>query len=177
MYEGNIVRGKLIYRESKKLVYETDYENLVEIESVSNENLMVRELFRIFTEKGIPNSYVMPGTTEGARIAKKTEPILLMITAYVSSEGILTELKDQEGEHQVPKDEIVAKSILSQREIGYVEYVTERATYITNVFFENNDVVASLQFGKLPDGQILLNDFSLEIRDRLSGEIIRTVFS
>ena len=68
---------------------------------------------------------------------------------------------DNAGDPRISEAAIVANGLLTKRELGYVEYITERVAYIIRDFFAecNGDLIDfKIEFGKLPNGQIIVID-------------------
>jgi phosphoribosylaminoimidazole-succinocarboxamide synthase len=68
---------------------------------------------------------------------------------------------DAAGDPPICNDAIIAKGLLTKRELGYVEYITEQVAYIIRDFFAecNGELIDfKIEFGKLPDGQIIVID-------------------
>lgn len=143
-------------------------------------NLISTAIFMKLEERGIPTHYVGPGSNESSKIIKKTEPIPLEVIgrffatgSYVKRydvpdmmpfDGVYIEYtykSDTAGDPPICESAIIAKGLLTKRELGYVEYVTEQVAYIIKEFFIEcfgNLIDFKIEFGRLPNGQIILID-------------------
>jgi phosphoribosylaminoimidazole-succinocarboxamide synthase len=159
-------------------------------------NLISEAIFTKLEERGINTHYVGPGSNEASKIVKKATPILLEVIgrfkaagSYVKRydvpymmpfDGVYIEYtykSDAAGDPPICEDAIVAKGLLTRRELGYVEYVTEQVAYIIKDFFAqcNGELIDfKIEFGRLPDGQIILIDEispdTCRILDKDTGE-------
>lgn len=111
----------------------------------------------------------------------KTTPILLEVIARFKATGSFakrydvpdmttfdttpyiefTYKSDKSGDPPICNDAIIAKGLLTKREIGYVEYITERVAFILKDFFAQCGgelIDFKIEFGRLPNGQIILID-------------------
>ena len=143
-------------------------------------NTISKAIFQKLENTGIPTHYVGPGSNEASKIVLKTEPILLEVIgrffatgSYVkrydvpnmmSFDGLYIEYtykSDKAGDPPICNDAIIAKKLLTKRELGYVEYITERVGYIIRDFFAecNGELIDfKIEFGRLPNGQIIVID-------------------
>ena len=144
-------------------------------------NAISKAIFIKLEEAGIPTHYVGDGTNEASKIVKKTTPILLEVIARFKATGSFakrydvpdmttfdttpyiefTYKSDKSGDPPICNDAIIAKGLLTKREIGYVEYITERVAFILKDFFAQCGgelIDFKIEFGRLPNGQIILID-------------------
>lgn len=143
-------------------------------------NIVSTEIFKKLNEEGIPTHYVGPGSNPASKIVKKATPILLEVIGRFKAAGSYvkrynvpemmtfdpvyieyTYKSDNAGDPLIGEDAIVANGILTRRELGYVEYITEQVGHIVKRFFEdcNADLVDfKIEFGRLPNGQIVVID-------------------
>ncbi len=143
-------------------------------------NTISKAIFTKLEECGIPTHYVGPGSNEASKIVKKTTPILLEVIgrfkatgSYVRAYGVpdmmpfdgvyieYTYKSDNAGDPRISEAAIVANGLLTKRELGYVEYITEQVAYVIRDFFAecNGDLIDfKIEFGKLPNGQIIVID-------------------
>lgn len=159
-------------------------------------NLISKAIFTKLEERGIHTHYVGPGSNDASKIVKKAEPILLEVIgrfkatgSYVKRydvpdmmpfDGVYIEYtykSDASGDPPIPECAILAKGLLTKRELGYVEYVTEQVAYIIRDFFAecNGELIDfKIEFGRLPDGQIIIIDEispdTCRIIDKTTGE-------
>jgi phosphoribosylaminoimidazole-succinocarboxamide synthase len=143
-------------------------------------NVISKAIFTKLEERKINTHYVGPGSNEASKIVKKAEPILLEVIGrfYATGsyakrydvpdmtpfDGVYVEYtykSDAAGDPPICNDAIIAKGLLTKRELGYVEYITEQVAYIIRDFFAecNGELIDfKIEFGKLPDGQIIVID-------------------
>ena len=143
-------------------------------------NVISKAIFTKLEEHGINTHYVGPGSNEASKIVKKTTPILLEVIgrfkatgSYVKRydvpdmmpfDGVYIEYtykSDAAGDPPICEAAIIAKGLLTKRELGYVEYVTEQVALIIKDFFAqcNGELIDfKIEFGRLPDGQIIVID-------------------
>lgn len=143
-------------------------------------NLISKAIFMQLEERGIPTHYVGPGSNAASKIVKKTEPIKLEVIgrfyatgSYVKRydvpdmmkfEGVFVEFtykSDESGDPPICNDAIIAKGLLTKRELGYVEYLTEQVALVIQEFFAQcggNLIDFKIEFGRLPNGQIIVID-------------------
>ncbi len=143
-------------------------------------NIISSAIFNKLEEKGVQTHYVGPGSNEASKIVKKATPILLEVIGRFKAAGSYvkrydvpdmmpfdpvyieyTYKSDAAGDPLIGNDAIIANGILTRRELGYVEYVTERVAHVIKDFFAecNADLVDfKIEFGRLPNGQIIVID-------------------
>ena len=143
-------------------------------------NLISMAIFSQLEEKGIPTHYVGPGSNAASKIVLKAEPILLEVIgrfkatgSYVKRyecenmlefDGVYVEYtykSDNAGDPVIPNDAIVALGILTKRELGYIEYLTEQVALTIRDFFAECDgelIDFKIEFGRHPNGQIVVID-------------------
>lgn len=143
-------------------------------------NTISKAIFSKLEELGIPTHYVGPGSNEASKIVKKTEPILLEVIGRFKATGSFikrydvpdmmefdpvfieyTYKSDSSGDPPICNDAIIAKGLLTKRELGFVEYITERVAYAIKDFFAlcGGDLIDfKIEFGRLPNGQIIVID-------------------
>lgn len=153
--------------------------DVVQGKGIAN-NTISKAIFSKLEELGIPTHYVGPGSNDASKIVKKTTPILLEVIgrfkatgSYVKRydvpdmmefDGVYIEYtykSDRAGDPPICNDAIVAKGLLTRRELGFVEYETERVAYAIRDFFAqcNGDLIDfKIEFGRLPNGQIIVID-------------------
>lgn len=153
--------------------------DIVQGKGIAN-NTISKAIFSKLEELGIPTHYVGPGSNDASKIVKKTTPILLEVIgrfkatgSYVKRydvpdmmefDGVYIEYtykSDRAGDPPICNDAIVAKGLLTRRELGFVEYETERVAYAIRDFFAqcNGDLIDfKIEFGRLPNGQIIVID-------------------
>lgn len=143
-------------------------------------NIVSSAIFSRLEENGIPTHYVGPGSNDASKIVKKANPILLEVIGRLKASGsyvkrynvplmmnfdpILVEYtykSDAAGDPFIGENVIVANGILTKRELGYIEYLTEQVGNITNDFFAecNLELIDyKIEFGKLSNGRIVVID-------------------
>lgn len=143
-------------------------------------NTISMAIFQKLEEHGIHTHYVGPGSNDASKFVKKAEPILLEVIgrfkatgSYVKRydvpnmmpfDGVYIEYtykSDASGDPPICEAAIIAKGLLTKRELGYVEYVTEQVAYIIKDFFSlcgGELIDFKIEFGRLPDGQIIVID-------------------
>jgi phosphoribosylaminoimidazole-succinocarboxamide synthase len=143
-------------------------------------NTISKAIFAKLTECGIPNHYVGPGSNEASKLVLKADPILLEVIGRFKATGSFvkrydmpnmtkfddvfieyTYKSDAAGDPPICNDAIIVKGLLSKREIGYVEYITDRVAHIIKDFFAqcNGELIDfKIEFGRLPNGQIIVID-------------------
>lgn len=153
--------------------------DVIDGKGVAN-NLISKAIFTKLEELGIPTHYVGPGSNEASKIVKKTTPILLEVIGRFKATGSfvkrydakdMTEFdpvfieytfkSDSSGDPPISDNTIVALKILTKRELGFVEYITERVALAIRDFFSQCDgelIDFKIEFGRLPDGQIIVID-------------------
>jgi phosphoribosylaminoimidazole-succinocarboxamide synthase len=159
-------------------------------------NLISEAIFEKLEEHGINTHYVGHGSNGASKIVKKANPILLEVIGRFRAAGSYckrydvpymepfngvyieyTYKSDAAGDPPICEDAIVAKGLLTRRELGYVEYITERVAYTIKDFFAqcNGELIDfKIEFGRLPDGQIIVIDEispdTCRILDKDTGE-------
>ena len=143
-------------------------------------NTISKAIFTELEKRGIQTHYLGPGTNEASKFVKATTPILLEVIgrfkatgSYVKRydvpdmmefDGVYIEYtykSDSAGDPPICNDAIVAKGLLTRRELGFVEYITERVAYTIKDFFAqcNGDLIDfKIEFGRLDNGQIIVID-------------------
>lgn len=143
-------------------------------------NVISKAIFEKLEEVGIHTHYIGPGSNDASKIVKKADPILLEVIgrfyatgSYIKRydvpdmmpfDGVYIEYtykSDAAGDPPICEAAIIAKGLLTKRELGYVEYVTEQIAFILKDFFaqcQGNLIDFKIEFGKLPNGQIILID-------------------
>ena len=159
-------------------------------------NLISKAIFTKLEEKGIPTHYVGPGSNPQSKIVLKTTPILLEVIGRFKATGSFikrydvpnmmdfdgvyieyTYKSDSSGDPPISEDAIIAKKMLTKRELGYIEYITEQVAFVIKDFFAecNGELIDfKIEFGRLPNGQIILIDEispdTCRIIDMITGE-------
>lgn len=143
-------------------------------------NAASKKIFAWLEKCGVPTHYVGPGSTDASKIVKKAEPILLeVIGRFKATGGYVNRYKvqnmmqfdgayieytykcDASGDPPICEAAIIANGLLTRRELGYVEYITERVAYIVKEFFDKLNIELidfKIEFGRLPNGQIVVID-------------------
>lgn len=143
-------------------------------------NLISSAIFTKLEERGIPTHYVGPGSNDQSKIVKKATPILLEVIGRFKATGSFikrydvpemmefdgvyieyTYKSDNSGDPPISEDAIIAKGLLTKRELGYVEYLTEQVAFTLKDFFAecNGELIDfKIEFGRLPNGQIIIID-------------------
>lgn len=143
-------------------------------------NLISMAIFQQLNEKGIPTHYIGPGSNAASKLVWKADQILLEVIFRFKATGSFakryecesmkpfdgvyveyTYKSDNAGDPVIPAEAIVALGILTKRELGYVEYITEQVALFLKDFFAkcNGDLIdGKIEFGKLPNGQIAVTD-------------------
>lgn len=143
-------------------------------------NIVSSAIFTKLEERGIQTHYVGPGSNEASKIVKKATPILLEVIGRFKASGSYvkrynvpsmmefnpvfieyTYKSDAEGDPLISKEAIIANGILTRRELGYVEYITEQVGYVVKEFFDecNAELIDyKIEFGRLANGQIIVID-------------------
>ncbi len=153
--------------------------DVIEGKGVAN-NTISKAIFTKLEKLGIPTHYVGEGSNDASKIVKKADAILLEVIgrfkatgSYVKAYGVpnmmpfdgvyieYTYKSDSAGDPRITADAIVANGLLSRRELGYIEYITERVAYAVKDFFAkcNGELIDfKIEFGRLPNGQIIVID-------------------
>ena len=143
-------------------------------------NIVSTAIFEMLERRGIKTHYVGPGSNESSKIVKRTTPILLEVIGRFKAAGSYvkrynvpnlmpfdplyieyTYKSDSAGDPLIGADAIIANGILTRRELGYVEYITEQVGILIKEFFDecNADLIDfKIEFGRLPDNQIIVID-------------------
>lgn len=143
-------------------------------------NLISKAIFTRLESLGIHTHYVGPGSNEASKIVKRTDPILLEVIGRFKATGSFvkrydvpdmmpfdevyieyTYKSDFAGDPPICEAAIIVKDLLTKRELGYVEYVTEQVAYIVKDFFAQcgGDLIDfKIEFGRLPNNQIIVID-------------------
>ena len=143
-------------------------------------NIVSSAIFSELNEKGIPTHYVGPGSNEASKIVLRANPILLEVIGRLKASGsyvkrynvplmmnfdpILVEYtykSDAVGDPFIGESAIISNGILTKRELGFIEYITEQVGLITEDFFERCNIELidyKIEFGRLPNGRIVVID-------------------
>ena len=143
-------------------------------------NIVSSAIFSRLEASGIPTHYVGPGSNEASKIVRRATPILLEVIGRVKASGsyvkrynvplmmpfdpILVEYtykSDAVGDPFIGDGAIIANGMLTQRELGYVEYITEQVGKIVNDFFRECNIELidyKIEFGRLSNGRIVVID-------------------
>ena len=68
---------------------------------------------------------------------------------------------DAVGDPFIGESAIISNGILTKRELGFIEYITEQVGLITEDFFERCNIELidyKIEFGRLPNGRIVVID-------------------
>lgn len=159
-------------------------------------NLISKAIFTELENRGIPTHYICAGSNPSSKLVKKAEPIKLEVIGRFKATGSFAKAYqvedmrkfddlfieytykcDASDDPRICNDAIIALGILTRREIGYIEYLTEQVGYIIKAFFAEcgGDLIDfKIEFGKLPNGQIVVIDEispdTCRIRDLVTGE-------
>lgn len=198
---NSIERKWLYYSGETNTVYLTNNPKYLEMELLAENGVMSnisKAIFTMLEEYGIPTHYIGSGSNQASKIVKKVSPILLEVIgkfnvtgSYVEKNNVTNMMQFDEVyvEYTYKSDatenppiceaDIIANGILTKRELGYVEYVTERVAYVIKNLFEQcngNLIDFKIEFGKLPNGQIIVIDEILpdtcHIFDKETGKSI-----
>ena len=143
-------------------------------------NIVSTAIFTRLEESGLPTHYVGPGSNEASKIVKKATPILLEVVGRFKASGSYvkrynvpdmmpfdpvyieyTYKSDANGDPLIGKEAIVANGILTERELGYIEYITEQVGLVVRSFFDecNAELIDyKIEFGRLSNGRIVVID-------------------
>lgn len=143
-------------------------------------NTVSTAIFEKLEASGIPTHYVGPGSNEASKVVRKATPILLEVVGRFKASGSYvkrynvpnmmpfnpvyieyTYKSDAAGDPLIGKEAIVANGILTERELGYIEYLTEQVGLIVRDFFDecNAELIDyKIEFGRLPNGRIVVID-------------------
>ena len=143
-------------------------------------NIVSSAIFSKLEEKGIPTHYVGAGSNEASKIVRRANPILLEVIGRLKASGsyvkrysvplmmsfdpILVEYtykSDAAGDPFIGETAIIANGILTGRELGYIEYLTEQVGIIINEFFAKCNIELidyKIEFGKISNGRIVVID-------------------
>ena len=153
--------------------------DVIDGKGVSN-NIVSSAIFSILEEKGIPTHYVGLGSNDASKIVKRATPILLEVIGRLKASGsyvkrynvppmmtfdpILVEYtykSDAAGDPFIGENAIISNNILTKRELGYIEYITEQVGLITYDFFAKCNIELidyKIEFGRLPNDRIVVID-------------------
>lgn len=169
--------------------------DIIEGKGVAN-NLISKAIFADLEYRGIPTHYVGPGSNAASKVVKKAQPILLEVIGRFYATGSYakrydvkdmtpfadlfveyTYKSDNSGDPPISEDAIVAKGIATRRELGFIEYTTERVAYAIKEFFNQcggNLIDFKIEFGRLPNGSIVVIDEispdTCRIKDKATGQ-------
>ena len=143
-------------------------------------NIVSSAIFERLEDSGIPTHYVGSGSNEASKIVKRATPILLEVIGRFKASGsyvkrynvplmmpfdpVLVEYtykSDAVGDPFIGDGAIVANGILTRRELGYVEYITEQVGHVVNDFFNECNIELidyKIEFGRLSNGRIVVID-------------------
>ena len=143
-------------------------------------NIVSSAIFTKLENQGIQTHYVCPGSNEASKIVKRANPILLEVIGRFKASGSYvkrynvpylmvfnpifieyTYKSDAAADPLITEDAIIANRILTKRELGYIEYVTEQVGFVVRDFFAelNAELIDyKIEFGRLPNGQIVVID-------------------
>ena len=143
-------------------------------------NIVSSAIFKRLESEGIQTHYIGPGSNEASKIVLRANPILLEVIgrfkasgSYVKRYGVpylmpfnpifieYTYKSDAAADPDINEEAIIVNGILTRRELGYIEYVTERVGYVVRDFFDELGVDLidyKIEFGKLPNNQIIVMD-------------------
>lgn len=159
-------------------------------------NLISKAIFTELENRGVPTHYICAGTNSASKFVKKAKPIMLEVIGRFKATGSFAkayqveDMKefddlfieytykcDASDDPRICNDAIIALGILTKRELGYIEYITEKVGYIIKDFFAkcNGDLIDfKIEFGRLPNGQIVVIDEispdTCRIKDLTTGE-------
>lgn len=171
----SLYRRGIYASDEKKTVFRTDCPALLEVELVSQEeSKVITELFRKFGEKGIQNDFVIPGHNSRSRVICLTKTIALTVDACTSMDFVQILPKDQS--NGWTEETVMFKADVTKQEIEEIKSVSEIAVQTIREYFKDDDLLVTLEFGRLPDDQILLTGLVIEIEDD-DGKIVRTISS
>ena len=153
--------------------------DVIKGKGVSN-NIVSTEAFKRLESAGIQTHYVCPGSNDASKIVKRANPILLEVIGRFKASGSYikrykvpymmsfdpifieyTYKSDAAGDPLISENAIISNGILTGRELGYIEYVTERVGYVIKDLFDecNSELIDyKIEFGRLPNGQIVVID-------------------
>ena len=112
-------------------------------------NIVSSAIFSTLEENGIPTHYVGPGSNDASKIVLRATPILLEVIGRLKASGsyvkrynvplmmafdpLLVEYtykSDSAGDPFIGESAIISNGILTKRELGSIEYITEQAGII-----------------------------------------------
>ena len=153
--------------------------DVISNKGVSN-NIVSSAIFSSLEKNGIPTHYVGPGSNEASKIVRRATPILLEVIGRFKASGSYvkrynvplmmpfdpifieyTYKSDAAGDPLISENAIVANMILTQRELGYVDYITEQVGYVVKDFFASCNIELidyKIEFGRLSNGRIVVID-------------------
>lgn len=143
-------------------------------------NIVSSAVFSELEKNGIPTHYVGPGSNDASKIVRKATPILLEVIGRLKASGsyvkrynvplmmnfdpILVEYtykSDAAGDPFIGESAIVSNGILTRRELGYVEFLTEQVGKTVKDFFARCNIELidyKIEFGRLSNGRIVVID-------------------
>lgn len=143
-------------------------------------NIVSSAIFKELEKYGIQTHYVSKGSNEASKIVKRANPILLEVIGRFKASGSYvkrynvpnlmpfnptfveyTYKSDTAGDPLISEKAIIANGILTERELGYVEYLTEQTGEVVKEFFNkcNIEVIDyKIEFGRLSNGRIVIID-------------------
>ena len=143
-------------------------------------NIVSSVIFNELEYYGIPTHYVGPGSNVASKIVKRANPILLEVIGrfkasggYIKRYGVpylmpfdptfieYTYKSDSAGDPLICENAIIANGILTKRELGYIEYLTEQTGDIVKKFFDECNIELidyKIEFGRLFNGRIVIID-------------------
>lgn len=179
---GTTVRDLMEIEFSDRIIIPSENDKKTDIipgKGIAN-NVITTAIFIKLEEQGVHTHYVAPGSNRASTIVKRTVPIPLVVNARFKAagdfvqryhvpnmmpfNGVLIDWNykyDSACNPPIGESVILEKGILSKRELGYIEYVTERIAYIVKDFFYQCGgelIDFKIEFGKLKNGQIIVID-------------------
>ena len=121
-------------------------------------NIVSSAIFSELNEKGIPTHYVGPGSNEASKIKRYNVPLMMNFDPLLVE---YTYKSDAVGDPFIGESAIISNGILTKRELGFIEYITEQVGLITEDFFERCNIELidyKIEFGRLPNGRIVVID-------------------
>lgn len=159
-------------------------------------NQISSAIFKYLEEHGVPTHYVCEGSNPASKLVKKAEMIPLEVIGRFTATGSFckrygvkdghefddvfveyTYKSDDAGDPPIDRKTISVLKILSEREVGLLDYYTGRIGELLFFFYFSLDVELvdfKVEYGCLPDGQIILCDEispdTCRLRDLKTGE-------
>lgn len=159
-------------------------------------NRISEAIFQQLEDYGVPTHYVCHGSNEASKIVKAAKPIPLEVIGRFKAVGSYvkrynaepmkpfdemyieyTYKSDEAGDPPISEAAIIAEKILTKRELGYVEYITERVGEFIYSFFGKCGgelIDFKIEFGFLPDARLIVIDEispdTCRILDRETGK-------